>query len=65
MAFKAVKSFSGVINMKKGDVKEIEDNKVAEDLVRVGYVEEVEKEEEKKPVAKRGRRKKEAQENAD
>ena len=61
--FKAVKSFSGVVHMKKGDIKEIRDKAVAEDLLRVGYIEEIGGEE--KAVVKRGRKKKEAEEDAD
>ena len=36
--FKATKSFSGIISMKKGDVKEIKDENVAKDLLRAGLV---------------------------
>ena len=36
--YKATKSFSGIISMKKGDVREIRDAEVAKDLVRAGYV---------------------------
>lgn len=61
--YKALKSFSGIVNMKKGDVKNIGDKAVAEDLLRVGYIEELEKDE--KPNIKRGRPKKEANNNAE
>lgn len=36
--YKANKSFSGVVTMKKGDVREIKDVEVAKDLIRAGYV---------------------------
>ena len=36
--YKATKSFSGIISMKKGDVREIKDEEVAKDLIRAGYV---------------------------
>ena len=40
MLYKAIKSFVGVVNAKKGDVKEIS-NDIAKDLLRAGYVEPV------------------------
>ena len=36
--YKATKSFSGIISMKKGDEREIKDEAVAMDLLRAGYV---------------------------
>lgn len=36
--YKATKSFSGIISMKKGDEREIKDAEVAKDLIRAGYV---------------------------
>ena len=42
MAYKATKSFSGVISMKKGDVRDITNEEVAKDLLRAGYVIELE-----------------------
>jgi hypothetical protein len=47
MAYKALRSFSGIISMKKGDVRDIKDSEVAKDLLRAGYVMELE---ESKPV---------------
>lgn len=47
--FKATKSFSGIISMKKGDVKEIKDENVAKDLLRAGLV--IGQESEDKPKA--------------
>ena len=61
--YKAIKSFSGVINMKKGEVKDIVNKNVVEDLLRVGYIEALEDND--KPNNKRGRPKKEAKGNAE
>ena len=36
--YKATRSFSGIVSMKKGDVKEINNEEVAKDLIRAGYV---------------------------
>lgn len=41
MAYKALKSFIGLVNMNKGDVKEIDDQKVVKDLLALGFIEEV------------------------
>ena len=41
MAYKALKNFIGLVNMNKGDVKEIDDRKVVEDLLALGFIEEV------------------------
>ena len=38
LMYKANKSFSGIVTMKKGDVREIKDVEVAKDLIRAGYV---------------------------
>ena len=48
--YKATKSFSGIISMKKGDVREIKDDEVAKDLIRAGYV--IELADESKPMTK-------------
>ena len=48
MNFKALKSFSGVISMSLGEIKEIGDEKIAEDLLKPGYIEKSEK----KPMQK-------------
>lgn len=42
MLYRALKSFVGVVRMNKGDVKEIDDKKAIEDLLRLGYIEAVE-----------------------
>lgn len=55
--YKALKSFVGKISMVEGEVKEILDKEVAEDLLRAGYIEKLAdnkvKEEIKKVVSKK------------
>ena len=53
--FKALKSFSGIITMNKGQVKEIKDKVLIKNLLNAGYIEEVKstKKEEVKPTKKR------------
>lgn len=41
LMYKANRSFSGAISMKRGDVREIKDAEVAKDLIRAGYVSEL------------------------
>ena len=41
--YKALICFSGKVSMTVGEVKEIADKAVAEDLLRAGYIEPVEK----------------------
>ena len=41
--YKALKSFSGKISMRKGEVRAITDKAVVADLIRAGYIEEVKK----------------------
>lgn len=48
--YKALVSFTGKVRMKKGEIKDIADEAIAKDLVRCGYVEALEKKEEK-PVS--------------
>lgn len=54
--YKALKSFVGKISMVEGEVKEILDKEVAEDLLKAGYIKEVAdnkvKEEIKKVISK-------------
>ena len=38
---KALKSFSGVISMHEGEVREIDDAELVADLTKAGYIEEV------------------------
>ncbi len=49
--YKAIKSFSGIISMKKGDEREIKDEDVAKDLLRAGFVIGLESEEKPKATA--------------
>jgi hypothetical protein len=44
MLYKAKISFSGLISMAEGEVKEILDSSIAKDLLNAGYVEKVEEE---------------------
>ncbi len=39
---KALKSFSGVISMHEGETREIDNAEVVADLLKAGYIEEVE-----------------------
>lgn len=48
MQYKAKVGFSGLVSMSKGEVKEITDNYIAEDLLNAGYIEPVEKPKTKK-----------------
>ena len=41
MAYKALKSFVGAVNMRRGEIKEIDDEKIVKDLLRSGLVEEL------------------------
>ena len=43
MKYKAKVGFSGIVSMSKGEVKEIGDKYVADDLLRAGYIEPIEK----------------------
>lgn len=39
--YRAKVSFSGIISMAEGEIKNITDNAVANDLLKAGYIEEV------------------------
>lgn len=41
MVCKALVSFSGIVSMRRGEVKDIKDQEVVKDLLRAGYIEEV------------------------
>ena len=41
MLYKALVSFSGVVSMAMGEIKEIEDESIANDLLNVGYIEKI------------------------
>ena len=55
MIYKAKVSFAGMISMAEGEVREISDSSLAEDLLHAGYIEEIvsETKEEIKPKAKK------------
>ncbi len=42
--YKALLSFSGLISMSKGEVREIEDKEIVKDLLQAKYIEEIKKE---------------------
>lgn len=46
--YRAVIGFSGLINMKKGEIKEIKDKALVKDLLKAGYIVEVKPEKSKK-----------------
>ena len=48
MKVKALIGFSGLVSMRKGEVKDIRDKAIVTDLLRVGYVEQIEKPKNKK-----------------
>ena len=48
MKVRALISFSGLVSMRKGEVKEIRDKNIVTDLLRAGYVEQMEKPKSKK-----------------
>ena len=54
--YKALKSFSGVISMAEGDIKDISNPIIVKDLVKAGYIEEV------KPAETKAKKKKTAEE---
>ena len=56
--YKAKVSFCGVVSMRAGDVKDIPDVNIAEDLLKAGYIEEVKPAEKAKQTAKPARAKK-------
>ena len=51
--YKALVSFTGKVRMKKNEVKHIADEAIAKDLVRCGYVEALEKKEDKPTSTKK------------
>lgn len=38
MAYRALRSFSGIVTMVKGEVREIDNEEVVKDLLRAGYI---------------------------
>lgn len=62
MQYKALISFSGLISMSMGEVREIADQKIVNDLLNAGYIAkiiEIKKEEEAKKTKKGGKKKSE------
>lgn len=62
MQYKALISFSGLISMSMGEVREITDQKIVNDLLNAGYIEkiiEIKKEEEAKKTKKGGKKRSE------
>lgn len=57
--YKAMISFTGLISMAEGEVREISDSSLADDLLKAGYIVEVEppKKEEKKSTKRKGKAK--------
>lgn len=41
MQVKALLSFSGLISMRKGEIREIKDKTIYADLIKAGYVEQI------------------------
>lgn len=52
MKYKAKISFSGLVSMSKGEVKEIKDKYIVDDLLRAGYIVPIEEQKAKKPLKK-------------
>lgn len=53
MMYKALISFTGLVSMTKGDVREISDISLANDLLKAGYIEEVKETSPKKETVKK------------
>ena len=43
MKYKATVGFSGLVSMRKGEIKEIKDKYIVDDLLKAGYIEPIEK----------------------
>lgn len=52
MQYKALVSFTGIVSMAKGEVKEISDLSIAKDLLKVKYIEQVKEKKTKSPKRK-------------
>lgn len=46
--YRAIRGFSGLIHMRKNEVKEIKDKEIVKDLLKAGYIVEVKPEKAKK-----------------
>ena len=42
--YKALKSFGGIVSMKKNEIKDINDENIINDLLNAGYIEEIKEE---------------------
>lgn len=51
---KALKSFAGIVSMHTGEVKDIDDSNIVNDLVSAGYIEEVKEPAKTKTPKKKG-----------
>lgn len=51
--YKALISFSGLVSMAEGDVRDIANKEVVKDLLKAGYIEEVKDKSAKKKTAKK------------
>ena len=47
MKYKALKTFSGIVSMNEGEVREISDLTIAKDLLSAGYIKEIKSEQKK------------------
>ena len=54
MLYKALVSFSGAVSMTMGEVGEISDKSIAEDLLKAGYIMEMPEQKQTKPRKKKG-----------
>jgi hypothetical protein len=53
MRYKALTSFSGIISMAEGEVRELSDKALIDDLTEAGYITEVKADNVAKPKAKK------------
>lgn len=64
MKYMALVSFSGLISMSMGEIREISDKAIVKDLLKAGYIQELKEtkikkvEEQKEPKSKKGVKKK-------
>ena len=54
MQYRALVGFSGLISMRKDEVKEIKDKYIVDDLLKAGYIEAIENLKQTKKPLKRG-----------
>lgn len=55
--YKALVDFAGVVSMNAGEVKDIADGAIAEDLLRAGYIEKVQPAIKKAPAKPKAKKK--------